>query len=60
MASETPKGHGEKNGIVLTPEQEESRRACNVAIGLAVALFIALFYAVTIVKLGGAAPRPPG
>ncbi|WP_159730426.1 hypothetical protein [Methylosinus sp. Ce-a6] len=42
-----------REGVVLTPEQEKSRRARNIAIGVAVALFVALFYFVTIVKLGG-------
>jgi hypothetical protein len=51
MATDNDKDRG---GIVLTPEQEKSRRARNVAIGVAIALFIALFYVVTIVKLGGA------
>lgn len=47
---ETPE---RREGVVLTPEQEKSRRARNIAIGVAVALFVALFYFVTIVKLGG-------
>lgn len=38
-------------GIVLTPEQMRSRRARNIAIGLAVGFFALLFYAVTIAKL---------
>ncbi|MBI1868690.1 MAG: hypothetical protein HYS06_10430 [Methylocystis sp.] len=59
MAAQTPKGTNEKKGIVLTPEQARSRRARNIAIGLAVALFIALFYLVTIVKLGGGVARLP-
>ena len=42
-----------REGVVLTPEQAKSRRARNIAIGVAVALFVALFYFVTIVKLGG-------
>jgi hypothetical protein len=42
-----------EDGIVLTPEQARSRKARNVAIGVAVALFCVLFYFVTIVKLGG-------
>ncbi|ATQ68176.1 MULTISPECIES: hypothetical protein [Methylosinus] len=46
-------GAREAEGIVLTPEQAKSRRARNIAIGVAVALFVALFYFVTIVKLGG-------
>ena len=41
-------------GVVLTPEQQRSRRARNIAIGVTVALLVALFYAVTIVKFGGA------
>ncbi|HEY8064489.1 MAG TPA: hypothetical protein VIF40_07130 [Methylosinus sp.] len=42
-----------EEGVVLTAEQAKSRRARNIAIGVAVALFVALFYFVTIVKLGG-------
>jgi hypothetical protein len=42
------------DGIVLTPEQARSRRARNVAIGVTVALLVVLFYALTVVKLGGA------
>jgi hypothetical protein len=51
--------NGAEMGVVLTPEQEKSRRARNIAIGLAVGAFIALFYVVTIVKLGAAVTRPP-
>lgn len=40
-------------GIVLTPAQQQSRRARNKAIGLAIGFFAALFYVVTVVKLGG-------
>jgi len=36
----------------LTPEQARSRRARNIAIGLAIGFMVVLFYAVTIVKLG--------
>jgi hypothetical protein len=43
----------------LTPEQIKSRRARNIAIGLAVAAMVALFYAVTIVKLGPAVLSRP-
>lgn len=46
------KGAGE--GVVLTPEQARSRRARNIAIGVTIALLAALFYAVTVVRLGGA------
>jgi hypothetical protein len=40
------------DSVKLTPQQEKSRRARNIAIGLSVGLLAALFYAVTIVKLG--------
>ncbi len=40
------------DGIVLTPQQQRSRRARNVAIGIAVAFLVALVYALTIAKLG--------
>lgn len=43
-----------EEGVVLTPEQARSRRARNVAIAVTVALLVVLFYAVTIVRLGGA------
>jgi hypothetical protein len=36
----------------LSPAQLKSRRARNVAIGLAVGFFCLLFYVVTIAKLG--------
>ena len=39
-------------GVVLTPQQQKSRRARNVAIGLAIALLVALVYVLTIAKLG--------
>jgi hypothetical protein len=42
-------------GVRLTPEQLRSRRARNIAIGLAVAAFALIFYIVTLVKLGPAA-----
>jgi hypothetical protein len=41
-------------GVVLTPEQERSRRARNIAIGVMIALLAVLFYAITVVRLGGA------
>lgn len=41
-----------QDGIVLTPQQQKSRRQRNIAIGLAVGFFVLLFYAVTIAKLG--------
>lgn len=43
-----------EDGVVLTPEQESSRRARNIAIGITVALLAVLFYAITVVRLGGA------
>ena len=39
-------------GVILTPQQQKSRRARNVAIGLAIALLVALVYVLTIAKLG--------
>jgi hypothetical protein len=39
-------------GVTLTPEQQRSRRARNLAIGLAVGALVLLFYVVTIAKLG--------
>jgi hypothetical protein len=58
MSVESKKANPQ-DGVVLTPEQQSSRRARNIAIGVAIACFIALFYVVTIVKLGGAVTRPP-
>jgi hypothetical protein len=52
MSVEQPQN--QEDGVVLTPEQAKSRRARNIAIGIAVALLAVLFYAVTLVKLGGA------
>lgn len=59
MAEDSDKAKTLRNGVVLTPEQEKRRRARNIAIALALGAFMALFYAVTIVKLGGAIARPP-
>jgi hypothetical protein len=48
-----------EDGIVLTPEQQRSRRNRNIAIGLAVGFCAILFYVVTIAKLGpGVLNRP--
>jgi hypothetical protein len=58
MISNPNQSH-ERKGVNLTPEQARSRRARNIAIGLAVAGFMALFYVITIVKLGGAVAHPP-
>jgi len=54
MAIEQPNDHAPDDGVVLTPEQAKSRRARNIAIGVTIALLAVLFYAVTLVKLGGA------
>jgi hypothetical protein len=46
-------------GLVLTPEQQKTRRQRNVAIALAIGGFVLLFYVVTIAKLGpGVLNRP--
>ncbi len=45
--------------ITLTPAQMKSRKARNIAIGIAVGFFALIFYAVTIVKLGPGILRPP-
>jgi hypothetical protein len=53
MAVTRPKSDsGATAGIVLTPEQQRSRRNRNIAIGLAIGFFVLLFYVVTIAKLG--------
>ena len=39
-------------GIVLTPEQQRSRRARSVAIGIVISLLVVLVYVLTIAKLG--------
>ena len=45
---------GADDGVVLTPEQARSRRARNIAIGVAIALLAVLFYASPSSRLGGA------
>ena len=48
-----------RQDVALTPSQQKSRRARNIAIGLALGLFALLFYVVTLVKLGpGVLNRP--
>jgi hypothetical protein len=48
-----------RQDVSLSPAQQKSRRARNIAIGLALGLFALLFYVVTIVKLGpGVLNRP--
>ena len=45
--------------VRLTPAQQKSRRARNIALGLAVGFLVVLFYAITVVKLGpGVFDRP--
>lgn len=41
------------SGVVLSPAQIRSRRARNLAIGLAIGLLVLLVYVLTIAKLGG-------
>ncbi len=43
----------DRDGLVLSPAQQRSRRARNMAIGVAIALLVVLVYALTIAKLGG-------
>lgn len=43
----------------LTPAQARSRRARNIALGLAIGFMVVLFYAVTIVKLGSGVLNHP-
>jgi hypothetical protein len=53
------KTNSELPGLVLTPEQQKTRRQRNVAIGIAIGCFVLWFYAVTIAKLGpGVLNRP--
>jgi hypothetical protein len=42
----------DNTGIKLTPEQEKSRRARNIALALCIGGLCILFFAVTIVRLG--------
>ena len=42
----------EPAGLVLSPAQQRSRRARNVAIGIAIGLLVLLVYVLTIAKLG--------
>ena len=45
-------------GIVLTPEQQRSRRNRNIAIGVAIGLFAALIFVVTLAKLSANMAHP--
>jgi len=49
----------EIDGVVLTPEQQRSRRSRSIAIAAVLGALCLLFYVVTIVKLGpGVLVRP--
>jgi hypothetical protein len=48
----------DKEGVVLTPEQERARRSRSIAIALALGAFVLLFYIVTLVKGPGVLNRP--
>jgi hypothetical protein len=53
------KTNSELQGLVMTPEQQKTRRQRDVAIGIAIGRVVPLFYAVTIAKLGpGVLNRP--
>jgi hypothetical protein len=53
------KANNELQFIELTPEQQQTRRQRNLAIGIAIGCFVLLFYAATIAKLGpGVLNRP--
>jgi hypothetical protein len=53
------KTNSELQGLVLTPEQQKTRRQRNVVISIAIGCFVLSFYAVTIAKLGpGVLNRP--
>jgi hypothetical protein len=54
-----PRKDGAEAGVVLTPEQQRSRRARSLAIAVVLGALVVLFYAVTLVKLGpGVLNRP--
>lgn len=60
MTRQSEEGARNEDGIILSPDQAKSRRARNIAIGVACALFVVLFYVVTIVKLGGSVLQQSG
>lgn len=49
----TPVAAPKDRGIVLSPAQQRSRRARNIAIGIVIGLLVMVVYALTIAKLGG-------
>lgn len=42
----------EREGIVLTPEQQRRRRSRNVGIAMMLVAWVVIFYVVTLVKFG--------
>jgi len=48
----------EQTGIVLTEEQQRSRRARSIALALVLGALVLLFYIVTLVKGPGVLNRP--
>ncbi len=48
----------EPQKIVLTPEQQRTRRARSIAIALALGVLVVLFYVVTLVKGPAVLNRP--
>jgi hypothetical protein len=61
MSTQRPEGQNEeREGVILTKEQKQSRRARNIAIGLGIAFLVLLFYVVTVVKLSGAVAHAGG
>jgi hypothetical protein len=53
------KTNSELQGLILTPEQQKTRRQRIVTIDIAIGCFVLLFHAVTIANLGpGVLNRP--
>ena len=48
-----------REGVRLTEEQLRARRTRSIAIALALGAFVAVIFAVTIVRLGSNALKPP-
>jgi uncharacterized membrane protein affecting hemolysin expression len=53
MAGDDDRNGPNRNGLVLTEEQQRRRKARNVAIAVTLAVLVALFYLVTVFKMGG-------
>jgi len=59
MADPKDPNKPDTDGVVLTPEQQRSRRSRSIAIAAVLGALCLLFYVVTIVKLGpGVLVRP--